>query len=204
MSSYGREMGGSRVGAWAGADEGGRARAKTASAGGDGKGDLRDSGEDEWKRLTQGVVGATTTWGGRDSGNGRALQGEKKCEGDSPRAAPSPANGGVVRFAESEGEDAGRSHAGGHSPSRHALVAAGAGGGVELPGYKVGLGGVAMDVGLDADVGEPSQSMRIARRCGGKCTDGGDEMMAVVVVVGLAVYMRAVALVCSTHVVTFT
>jgi hypothetical protein len=203
MSSYGREMGGSGAGAWAIADEGRRARAKTASAGGDGNGGLRDSGEDEWKRLTQGVVGATTTWGGRDGGNGRALQGEGKCEGDGPRAAPSPANGGVVRFAESEG-DAGHSHAGGHSPSRRALVAAGAGGGVELPGYKVGLGGVAMDVGLDVDVGEPSQSMSIARRCGGKRTDGGDEMMAVVVVVDPAVCMGAVALLCSTHVVTFT
>lgn len=158
VSSCGREKG-----ALHGADarlgnEGGhRARAKTALTSGDGSGDMRDSGDAEWERLTHGVVGPTAWEGWGSSTEGRVQQG-RRIAVDSPKTVSSPAKGGV-KFAESEIEGSPghtRARASRQSPHRHVLVAADAcgSGGADLPGYRVGLGGVAMDVGLDGDGGE--------------------------------------------------
>ena len=161
VSSYGREIGGA-----AGADLGtggegaGLGRAKTAMVGGEGRGgwggELRESGEEEWKRVTQGIVGVDAGRGKTELLDEKRKWQEKSGAGSSStpatqKGAPSPVRGGV-RFAEVTGSTGtGRTQAGGPLQGQGAEgeVEAGAGGEGKLPGYKVGLGGVAMDVGLD-------------------------------------------------------
>lgn len=156
VSSCGREMGALHgANARLSNEDGHRERAKTALTGEEANGHLRDSGDAEWERLTRGVVGHTAWEGSGSSNEGREQQG-RRIAVDSPKAASSPAKGGV-KFAVS-GSEGSSSHTGAsrQSPHRHVLVEAGScgSGGPDLPGYKVGLGGVAMDVGVDDDGGE--------------------------------------------------